>query len=52
MGFEPDRIAHIDEGARFLGDSYPALIDQVAEILALLMYPFQVVPGFRYLFAH
>ena len=27
MGFEPDHIAHIREGARFIGNGPPALID-------------------------
>jgi uncharacterized protein (DUF362 family) len=51
IGFEPDRIIHICEGARFLGNSSPALIDQVGESLASPAIPFQVVPEFQYLHA-
>jgi len=49
MGFEPDRIIHIHEGAKFLGNSSPVLTDQVGEILASPAIPFQVVPEFQYL---
>ena len=31
MGFEPDRIVHIREGSRFLGNASPAGIDQAGE---------------------
>jgi hypothetical protein len=31
MGFEPDRIVHIREGSRFLGNAAPSFIDQVGE---------------------
>ena len=51
MGFEPDRIVHIREGAEFLGNSAPALIDQVGETLTPPTTPFQVVPEFQYLHA-
>jgi uncharacterized protein (DUF362 family) len=51
MGFEPDRIVHIREGSRFLGNSSPALIDQMGEALALPTTPFQVVPDFQFLHA-
>ena len=51
MGFEPDRIVHIHEGAKFLGNSAPALIDQVGETLTRPTTPFQVVPEFQYLHA-
>jgi len=51
MGFEPDRIAHIREGARFLGNASRALIDQVGEIPKPPKTPFQVVPEFRHLYA-
>ena len=33
MGFHPDRIVHIREGSRFLGNASQPLIDQVGEIL-------------------
>ncbi len=51
MGFEPDRIVHIREGSRFLGNSSPALLDQVGETLTPPTTPFQVVPEFQYLHA-
>ncbi len=49
MGFEPDRIAHIREGSRFLGNASQGLIDQVGEILTPTTSPFRVVPEFHYL---
>jgi len=51
MGFEPDRIVHVREGARFLGNFSPALIDQVGEIPKAPTTPFHVVPEFHYLYA-
>jgi len=51
MGFEPDRVVHIREGAKFLGNLSPALIDQVGEIPQPPTTPFQVVPEFRHLYA-
>jgi uncharacterized protein (DUF362 family) len=51
MGFEPERIAHIREGARFLGNFSSALIDQAGETLTTPTTPFQVVPEFRHLYA-
>jgi uncharacterized protein (DUF362 family) len=51
MGFEPDRVVHIREGAKFLGNLSPALIDQVGEIPSAPTTPFQVVPEFRRLYA-
>ena len=51
MGFEPDRIVHIREGAKFLGNLSPALIDQLGETLEAPATPFQVVPEFRQLYA-
>jgi len=50
MGFDPDRIVHIHEGTRFLGNASPALIDQVGEIVNAPTKPFQVVPEFRHLY--
>jgi hypothetical protein len=47
MGFEPDRIVHIRERARFLGNASPALIDQVGETIHAPAFPFQVVPEFQ-----
>src|ERR1700723_4654519 len=51
MGFEPDRVVHIREGAKFLGNLSPVLIDQVGEIPQPPMTPFQVVPEFGNLYA-
>jgi uncharacterized protein (DUF362 family) len=51
MGFEPDRIVHIREGSRFLGNASPAVIDQVGETVNAPATPFQVVPEFRHLYA-
>ena len=49
MGFEPDRIVHIAEASRFLGNCSPEHIDQVASPLVPPRTPFRVVPDFRYL---
>ena len=49
MGFHPARINRLREASRFVGNSLPALIDQVGEILTLPGTPFQVVPEFRHL---
>jgi len=49
MGFEPDRVVHLREGSRFVGNASPELIDQVGEILMPPRTPFHVVPEFRYL---
>ena len=49
MGFEPDRIVHIREGSRFLGNASQGLIDQAGEILTPTTSPFRVVPEFQYL---
>jgi uncharacterized protein (DUF362 family) len=43
MGFEPGRIMHIREGARFLGNTVPAYIDQVGETVTPPATPFRVV---------
>ena len=51
MGFEPERIAHIREGARFLGNFSPTLVDQAGESLTAPTTPFDVVPEFRHLYA-
>jgi uncharacterized protein (DUF362 family) len=51
MGFEPDRIAHIHEGSRFVGNASPSLIEQVGETVTAPAAPFHVVPEFRYLHA-
>jgi len=49
MGFEPERIGHIREGSRFLGNASPALIDLVGETVNAPATSFQVVPEFRHL---
>ena len=46
MGFEPDRIVHIREGARFLGNADLGRIDQAGEIVAPPAASFRVVPEF------
>ncbi len=51
MGFAPERIAHIREGSKFLGNSAPSLIDQAGEAVRPPATPFQVVPEFQYLHA-
>ena len=51
MGFDPRRIVHIQEGARFLGNAAPGYIDQVAETVAPPVTPFRVVPEFLNLYA-
>ena len=50
MGFEPERVIHIREGARFLGNASPILIDQLGETVNAPAIPFQVVPEFRHLY--
>ena len=47
MAFEADRVVHIHEGSRFLGNASPALIDQVGETVNAPATPLQVVPEFR-----
>ena len=49
MGLEPDRIVHLREGSRFLGNSSPELADQVGETVGAPASPFQAVPEFRHL---
>lgn len=49
MGFDPDRIPHIREASKFLGNSADELILQTGEILQRPQVPFQVVPDFQYL---
>jgi uncharacterized protein (DUF362 family) len=49
MGFDPDKIAHIRETAKFLGNSSTAAIEQLAEPLTTPDIPFDVVPEFHYL---
>jgi uncharacterized protein (DUF362 family) len=49
MGLKPDRVVHIAEAARFLGNSSPKLTDQVAETLRFPDQPFRLVPEFEFL---
>jgi uncharacterized protein (DUF362 family) len=49
MGLEPDRMPHIHEAAKFLGNLSPTLIDQSGEILRAPDVPFAVVPEFEFL---
>ena len=51
MGFEPGRIVHIREGARFVGNAAPGSIDQVGEPIVPPATPFHVVPEFLNLYA-
>jgi uncharacterized protein (DUF362 family) len=51
MGFAPERVVHIREGAKFLGNAAPELLDQVGERVTAPSHPFAVVPEFRYLHA-
>jgi uncharacterized protein (DUF362 family) len=48
MGFDPDRVIHIREAAKFLGNS-DARIDQVGENVKTPEIPFAVVREFRFL---
>ena len=49
MGLNPHKIAHIQAGSQFLGNSSIARIDQLAEPVQLPETPFQLVPEFEYL---
>ena len=49
MGFRPERVSHIDEGSRFLGNASLTRIDQIGETFVSPATPFGVVPDFRYL---
>ena len=51
MGFDPLRIMHISEGARFLGNAEPAHIDQLGDAVRPPTSPFRVVPEFVNLYA-
>lgn len=51
MGFDPNRIAHIPESSKFLGNSSPVVIDAVGEAVTSPTTRFQVVPEFEYLHA-
>ena len=49
MGFDPDRIPHIREAAKFLGNASTELIDQLANPVTIPETPFKVVPEFEHL---
>jgi uncharacterized protein (DUF362 family) len=49
MGLDPGGIPHIRETAKFLGNSSPAMIEQLAEAVQIPETPFHVVPEFEYL---
>ncbi len=49
MGLVPERVVHIREGARFLGNAEVERIDQVGEQVMRQRTPFHVVPEFRHL---
>jgi uncharacterized protein (DUF362 family) len=51
MGFHPERVSHIHEGSKFIGNASPAVIDQIGESVNPPPTPFQVVPEFRHLYA-
>jgi uncharacterized protein (DUF362 family) len=50
MGFEPNRVPHIRDASRFLGNSATAFVDQVGETLTFPKTSFQVVPEWAYLY--
>ena len=49
MGFDPDRIVHIREASKFLGNASDESIQQLGETVQRPQAPFQVVPEFQYL---
>ena len=49
MGLVPERIAHIHEAAKFLGNSSTAAIEQLGEPINVPAEPFEVVQEFQYL---
>ena len=49
MGLAPERIAHICETAKFLGNASKELIDQLADPATAPEMPFRTVPEFEYL---
>ena len=48
MSLEPDRVPHIHEASRFLGNSLPSLLDQVGQAPEHPHTPFHVIPEFRH----
>jgi len=51
MGFIPERIPHLAETAKFLGNASPELIDQLAQPVIAADPPFRAVPEFQHLSA-
>jgi hypothetical protein len=49
MGFVPERVLHIAEAAKFLGNASLELIDQLGESVIAADPPFRVVPEFQHL---
>jgi uncharacterized protein (DUF362 family) len=49
MGFAPERVRHIAEGARFLGNLAPDRIVMLAESIPVSIRPFYALPGFQHL---
>jgi uncharacterized protein (DUF362 family) len=49
MGLAPERVRHIAEGARFLGNLSTDRIMMLAEPIPVLIRPFSVLPGFHHL---
>lgn len=49
MGLEPDRVPHIHEAAKFLGNASPDLVEQMSEPVRQPEKPFGVVPHFEFL---
>jgi uncharacterized protein (DUF362 family) len=49
MGFAPERITHIAEGARFLGNLATDRILMLAESVPISIRPFSAAPGFPHL---
>ena len=47
MGFKPDRITHLNEGSRFLGNGAPSQIAQLGESVDAPSRPFELVPEFQ-----
>jgi uncharacterized protein (DUF362 family) len=51
MGFDPLRVQHLSEGARFLGNLRADRITMLAERIDAPIRPFAVLPTFDYLLA-
>jgi uncharacterized protein (DUF362 family) len=49
MGLEPDRVPHIHEAAKFLGNASPDLVEEMGELARQAEVPFRVVPEFEFL---